>query len=298
MYAYVHGRTYVAVDPNGQAGVFIAMAIGAAIGAVVGACTAAMHGKGLGGILVDALIGMLAGAAGGAGGTAVGAVLGPGFAATTGVSTGMGTAVMTGGGGGAIGAGVSYNGQWLAAEARSERGGYSAEGLAYSMGLGAGYGALMGFAFQAIFARAPSPTVNQAAKEAAPDAPLLAPDPPEQVGAPRLSEVKRIGAAPPPEPLTEADLWGKAPCVGLGTCGGRGTPQPITTPKPPSEPTSLPNSDQAAGGGPKATVPYQTVWSNYPCTAGIRARQALCGLRGCSANASRRPQDAARDGAL
>jgi hypothetical protein len=174
-------------------------------------------------------------------------MLGPGFASTFGLSTGMGTAIVGGAGGGAIGSGVSYSGQSLAAEARGEGSGYSAEGLAYSMGLGAGYGALMGLAFQAIFGSAPSPTVKQAAKEAAPDAPLLAPDPPQQAGAPRLSEPKTIGGTPSaPQVLQEADAWGKAPCISnAGGCGGRGTPQPITTPKP----TSLPNSDQGSASG-------------------------------------------------
>lgn len=269
VYAYVHGQTYVAVDPNGQLAWFVPILIGAAIGAVTGGASAALSGAPPAVVLASAGIGLVAGGAGGAASVWAGPALGPGLAAFLGVTPEMGGAVAAGSVGGAAYAGSSYSGNWAAAEARGERGGYSWAGFGAAIALAAVMGAAMGASWEFIFGKAPSPTVKQAAKVAEPEAPLVAPDPPEQVGAPRLSQVTTIGRTPAAEPLTEAGPWGKGPCISnVGSCGGRLPQTPTPTPAAASEPTPLPNSDQvSSAGGGKAPVHHVMTNKNSISTA-------------------------------
>lgn len=272
LYAYVHGRTYVAVDPNGQLAWFVPILIGAAIGAVAGAGTAALSGASPAGIAVAGVIGLLAGAAGGAAGSWAGPALGPGLSAALGITPEMGGAVAAGGVGSAAASATSYSGGWAYAESQGRGGEYSWAGFGAAIVVGAMMGAAMGASFEFVFGKAPSPTAQQAGKQAEPEAPLLAPDPPEPVSPPRISEVKTIGSTPAAEPLTQAEPWGKAPCVSnVGGCGGKGMPQPTRPAAPASEPTPLPNSDQgSAPGGP----PIKAGASGGP-TAGQRFPQAV-----------------------
>ena len=246
-YAYVHGRIYVATDPNGLLGMLGVVLIGAAIGAV---SLAANEATKPGATALDILAAAFVGLIGGGLGAWTVAAAAPGMAVAFGP---MGGAVATGTLGGGVTGYSSYMTGWGIAEARGRGGGYSTEGLLFATGGGAVFGALMGAAFQFVFGGAPPPTVK--AKTGS----NLALDPEPSGAIPGVHEGKTIGGATPsPAPLAQQEAQGAGTCLtNMGSCFGRGIPQG-TAPTSASEPTLLPNSDQipGAGGGPKALPPH------------------------------------------